>query len=176
MTTASPQRPLIWLYFGLSLSALAVLPLGHFLAVTSVGARNLLWIADLGYKLLALAVVPLIPITSLFLFWPKHRRRVGLIILLLVLFLGSVIAGSRLGWHLRVKAFEALAQRSAPLVEAISAYERDLGKPPEILDQLVPRYLSASPVTTVRLSSSSTSTCTASIACSLRDCCSAIAA
>ena len=49
--------------------------------------------------------------------------------------------------RLRMHAFEQLAERSAPLVEAIKKYETDHGRPPAELAELVPRYLPAIPTT-----------------------------
>jgi hypothetical protein len=49
--------------------------------------------------------------------------------------------------YLRKEAFVQLASRSAALVDAIAAYERDAGMPPSNLTALVPKYLSEVPRT-----------------------------
>ena len=52
----------------------------------------------------------------------------------------AVIAGK-----LRMLGFELAAERAAPLVAAIKAYERDNGAPPATLDELQPHYLPERP-------------------------------
>ena len=49
--------------------------------------------------------------------------------------------------YLRKLAFEALADRSTALVEAIKRYERDTDSPPATFADLVPRYLAEVPHT-----------------------------
>ena len=44
-------------------------------------------------------------------------------------------------------AFHSLAERSKPLVEAIFAYEKQQGEPPNELNDLVPDFLSSVPST-----------------------------
>ena len=46
-----------------------------------------------------------------------------------------------------MEAFRSLAVRSEPLVSAIHRYERANGRPPALLKDLVPRYLSEIPTT-----------------------------
>ncbi len=48
---------------------------------------------------------------------------------------------------IRTKQFEALAERSRPLIAAISRFEKEHGKPPVKLDELVPAYLKEVPRT-----------------------------
>jgi hypothetical protein len=48
---------------------------------------------------------------------------------------------------IRTKQFEALAERSRPLIAAISRFEKEHGKPPVKLDELVPTYLKEVPHT-----------------------------
>jgi len=47
----------------------------------------------------------------------------------------------------RMAAFNALAERSTPLVQAIHRFDKENGRPPASLDDLVPRYLPAIPST-----------------------------
>jgi hypothetical protein len=49
--------------------------------------------------------------------------------------------------HVRMEGMARLATRSAPLVQALHAYERDQGHPPKALEELAPRYLPAVPET-----------------------------
>jgi hypothetical protein len=52
-----------------------------------------------------------------------------------------------IGDRIRMRTFESLAERSAPLVAAIKAYEQEHGNPPVSLEELVPGFLSAIPQT-----------------------------
>ncbi|MEG1970847.1 MAG: hypothetical protein RR101_12080 [Burkholderiaceae bacterium] len=54
--------------------------------------------------------------------------------------LGCVF-GAIVGRELRMYAFELAATRAAPLVAAVSAYEKDHGVPPRTLEELVPAHL-----------------------------------
>lgn len=83
----------------------------------------------------------------------NRRTRLGAVVALLLLAcsVGSnLVMMNVLGsiyWDARRGHFEQLALRSKPLVEAISDYERKLGRPPRTLDDLVPDYLIAVPDT-----------------------------
>ena len=59
----------------------------------------------------------------------------------------SVYPGIIAHLYLRNVAFEALADRSSALVEAVKRYERDNETPPATLADLVPRYLAEVPHT-----------------------------
>ena len=48
---------------------------------------------------------------------------------------------------IRTKQFEDLAERSRPLIAAISRFEKEHGRPPAKLDGLVPKYISEVPNT-----------------------------
>jgi hypothetical protein len=52
-----------------------------------------------------------------------------------------------IGGRVRMRGFEQLAVRSAPLIEAIERFEREQGHPPTALASLVPQYLSGIPGT-----------------------------
>ena len=54
---------------------------------------------------------------------------------------------SEAAWNQRKAAFEAVAIRAQPLVEAIERFHKDIGKIPESLGQLVPEYLPSIPDT-----------------------------
>lgn len=55
------------------------------------------------------------------------------------------MGGAMAGQALRMHAFELAAQRAAPLVAAVKAYERDHAEPPRALDALVPAHLPGLP-------------------------------
>lgn len=60
---------------------------------------------------------------------------------------GLVLAPAMFGWPLERIGFAHVAWNAAPLVDAIDRYTRDHGAPPDHLEALVPRYLSAVPWT-----------------------------
>jgi hypothetical protein len=82
---------------------------------------------------------------------PRYRRRAAGAVLACASYLGTAgVLGPRLGpeaGRVRIRAFEALAIRSEPLVTAIRRYEADHGKPPASLSALTPRYIRTVPST-----------------------------
>ncbi len=78
----------------------------------------------------------------------KRVRRAGVRVFLIglvsmVSFFGGLLTSS----FVRTKQFEDLAERSMPLISAISRFEKEHGKPPAKLDELVPAYLKEVPHT-----------------------------
>jgi hypothetical protein len=59
----------------------------------------------------------------------------------------GVYPGMAVHLYLQKVAFGAFAERSATLVEAINRYKHDAGVPPDVLADLVPRYLAKIPHT-----------------------------
>jgi hypothetical protein len=76
----------------------------------------------------------------------RREAMLGLAVLLsvTVIAFASMVAFS---WPLRKLAFARTAERAAPLVVAIEAFERAEGRPPEALTELIPAYLPAVPGT-----------------------------
>lgn len=120
---------------------LAYYPVGSFLprlfylssvgTMLVIGAIALMVLAvGIGYSILALNWRPL---------------------LLAIITAGAMVPGVYPGlaahFYLRKVAFEALADRSSTLVEAIKQYERETGTPPTTIADLVPRYLAEVPHT-----------------------------
>jgi hypothetical protein len=66
----------------------------------------------------------------------------------------AVIAGTAVGMYLgpihKMERVRQAAASAMPLVRAIQAFERDHGRPPEGLTELVPRYIAAIPSTGMR--------------------------
>ena len=56
---------------------------------------------------------------------------------------GAFVTCVRAAADLRTEAMASLAKRSAPLVQALHAYEQKQGHPPKALQELVPGYLAA---------------------------------
>lgn len=78
----------------------------------------------------------------------KSNRRNALRVLLVSL--GAVVfifCGMKGRVEIRTKQFEDLADRSRPLIAAISRFEKDHGRPPSKLDVLVPGYIKEVPHT-----------------------------
>lgn len=120
---------------------LAYYPVGSFLprisllsllgSVLVTGAAALLVVAvGIGHSILALNWRPLF---------------------LAIVTAGVMVPSAYLGMvvhsYLQRIAFGALSERSAALVEAIKLYERDAGAAPDVLADLVPRYLAKIPRT-----------------------------
>lgn len=70
------------------------------------------------------------------------------------LFLGAFLGGDMIADTVRMRAFGSLAERSRPLIAAISAYQQDHQRPPGDLRELVPSYLPNIPQTGLRFSPS----------------------
>lgn len=126
---------------GAMTALLAYYPVGSFLprislfsvlgSVLVIGATALVVVAlGIGYSILALNWRPLL-----------------LAIVTAGMMVPSVYPGMAVHLYLHKLAFGSLAERSATLVEAIKRYKRDTGAPPEVLADLVPRYLAEVPHT-----------------------------
>jgi len=64
-----------------------------------------------------------------------------------ILIASAPFVGTTLAHSVREHAYERVADRSIELQKAIGKYERAHGSPPEILQQLVPEYISSVPST-----------------------------
>ena len=122
-------------------AVLAYYPMGSFLPrvslfssfgiVVVIGAFALMVVAvGIGYSVLALNWRPLL-----------------LAVIVAGVIVPGVYPGIAVHLYLRKIAFEVLADRSSELVEAIKRYERDTGGPPDVIADLMPRYLAKVPNT-----------------------------
>ena len=124
-------------------------PLVQYLAVAPFGSKlflslQLLVVGPFLAAVIALAATP-------FLLFSRRWRPFALRIFVVACVLAvAVPVGVKLGHRTRMAAFERLAARSAPLVEAIRAYEAHHGKPPSDLADLAPEYFTAVPHTGMR--------------------------
>jgi len=113
-------------------------------------------VAEFGMPLLPSASAFATVLALLLSAWPWARRR-GSLVMLGVL-AGSLVVGcawslvdtnrystDRYSYDSRVRAFEHVPERGAPLVEAILRFEEQHGEPPADLEQLVPDYLPSIP-------------------------------
>ncbi|QIF02045.1 hypothetical protein [Roseimicrobium sp. ORNL1] len=129
------------------LSTFPVLVIFSSLAVAPVGHMMFLWF-KLPYFLAvfpALLMVVILPLRALL--WREERSLMLAWWCATLVFLASLVAGEFFGQLVRHRAFNRLAERSAPLVEAIKKYEKEHGAPPPSLESLVPQYLPTVPRT-----------------------------
>ncbi len=120
----------------------------YFLPHVPAQVRALLTLAILLAILLAHAVVfvgfPSSIVFALF----SGLRGLGLrLALLCMLYLFTLYVALSAGPPTSMAAFRSLADRSMPLVDAVHAYEKTEGRPPNSLEDLVPKYLDSVPST-----------------------------
>ncbi len=123
----------------------------HLLAyvgsVSPSGSAGFLWVplfTTFPVLLLALLAVPVVLIWTV-----ADRGRIGLrhLAVGLASYVVVGIAMIRIGGALRLAAFDDLAERSRPLVDALRSYEMKYGRPAPTLESLVPEYLGEVPKT-----------------------------
>lgn len=125
---------------------LVLSPLLQYLAVAPFGSGIFLWfemfiILPFMAALLALVIAP-------FLLFIRRLRPFAIRSLIAAaVFAVATVVGLRFGGPIRMAAFHSLAERSAPLVQAIRAYESRHGTPPPDLAALVPAFLPSIPST-----------------------------
>jgi len=142
------KNPVIGLVQGsvVSVCINSIFVLAHWWAVSPHGSSFGLHLAVM-LAVPILAAVLAVPI-SLLMAIPRNTRKRALYIAAFALAYAAVgVAAVRFSRDLRTHAFFELAERSAPLVEAISQFEADHGLPPNRLQDLVPGYLEAVPST-----------------------------
>jgi hypothetical protein len=117
-------------------------------AVSSIGygGSALLFVEPLVVlSLLAPALaVPGLLVGALF---PSIRRRSLVLLVGCCLFVVVGVGALRVGGPIRMAGFDRLAERSKPLVAAITDFTREQGRPPIDLHELVPTYLPEVPGT-----------------------------
>ncbi len=100
--------------------------------------------------LVSLAAVILVIVAVLGVLEKEHRpRAAGALGLAIAVILGSAV-GIWLGPIHRMHRVREVAADAMPLVRAIEAFERQEGRPPQDLDELIPRYLPSIPLTGMR--------------------------
>lgn len=77
----------------------------------------------------------------------KYRPLGVRLLILAVVYPGTLFFFGHVGNSIRMAAFRELGARCMPLVHAIESYERERGSLPESLEDLVPAYLDAIPDT-----------------------------
>lgn len=142
--TYLPQPPRR--FIGLCALPLAVNSLLDYLGTAPFGSQVFVWLTIWGFVLVvpALFACALAPLLLFF----RRTRLFGIrAVIGSIVIIVAVYAGILLGERVRMLAFHGLAERSAPLVRAIRAYEVRHGTPPTDLAALVPGFLPAIPGT-----------------------------
>ena len=129
-----------------AVSALGYFPFSEWISTTRFGTMFFLW-GQMIYLLPLMAGILAIPVLIICLFFQRTRQKASFFLLLSALFIPCCICGGILGLKTRMASMRAFAQRSEPLIAAISDYERDHSTPPRTLDDLVPDYVLAVPST-----------------------------
>lgn len=130
---------------------LGLFPLAWALAFSSYG-----WVSRIGQVLIwteLVAVLILLPAFAVLVFGPigflfrKHRRQAAGYMVVAAVFIFSFFGGFR--WRMEVwrNNITWVAERGQPLVDAITAFNADHGRPPQSLVELVPGYIDRIPDT-----------------------------
>lgn len=124
----------------------ASFPFADYYAVAPGGSREILTFRDL-LSIPVLATILGVPVAAFFLLRKQMRSAAGRALLCCLIVSAVAITSARLGNRIRMNAFEALAERSAPLIDAIKAYNARCGVPPASLNALTPEFIPAIPKT-----------------------------
>ncbi len=127
-------------------SPIALIPLLQYLVFVPAGAE-LLFIIMSGVLLTSLPALAGLFVAPFLLFFRSLRSTALRVFIASVVLFYAVFAGARVGMRVRMSIFRGAAERNAPLVQAIRAYETRYRKPPPKLADLVPEFLPAVPGT-----------------------------
>jgi hypothetical protein len=135
------------------ITAIAAILLGGFdlyaewFAVSPNGSQDILWnMLFLLFPLFLLALAVIL-VSVVLLIFRKTRRPAFLALIAGFTYLVIYIGVSLIGGRVRMHGFHKLAQRSAPIVQAIKKFEAEKGHRPNSLEELVPQYLPSIPNT-----------------------------
>lgn len=123
-----------------------VFPLLSYLAVAPFGSQVFLWFVLVLPLFMIAGLLGLLSVPVLC-FVRRLRPLVARTLVASALVVAATILGIPWGHRIRMAAFDSLAERSAPLVQAIRAYEAKHGQPPSDLSKLVPDFLPGIPST-----------------------------
>jgi len=125
---------------------LICVPCLHWAAVSRWGSEGFLWLLLVFLALVPCALILLVPSLIGLLF--RRARRLAFMCLLcsLAYVLGTLLS-IRAGESVRMFAFRCLANRTAPLISAIDAYDARYGHPPDSLSALIPEFIPHVPST-----------------------------
>jgi hypothetical protein len=120
--------------------------IANWYAVTPNGSDSGLWYSSiLGLIFIGLCVLTPLPLIGLFSKRLRNHsiRALGFIAIYSLIAVICIDIGDRVRMH----GFKMLAKRSNILITAIKLYEADYGKPPQSLNQLIPKYIKEIPKT-----------------------------
>lgn len=130
----------------LSLLINGFLVLAFYLSVAPIGTDVFVSVAMLA-PLPLLGALLFIPVALVLLFWRRYRTMALTLLVGSMIYLVIGFGGLNLSFQVRHDGFISLAQRSRPLVGAIEFFEEKYGRPPALLNELVPEFLAAVPGT-----------------------------
>ncbi len=120
---------------------------GTSAAVSQQSSGGELWtLMSLEIPLLLFSLFVLV-VSLVRVFFKRTRKTAVLGCLCAVAFLIGFTMSGGSSWKIEREAYVEVAKRSRPLIDAIKAYEKEFGRPPGSLDQLVPRFISKMPDT-----------------------------
>ncbi|QDV16921.1 hypothetical protein Pan153_15550 [Gimesia panareensis] len=134
------------IWFLMAVSVAVCLPLAEWLSLSEDGDAVYLYVSFMYYIAFLVAVV-ILPVFLVRLCLKRTRPRALAWLLVIGVYLPCFSVGVHLAKQYWTAGWEAFSERSQPLIAAIREYERDQGKPPETLADLVPDYLPAVPDT-----------------------------
>ena len=85
--------------------------------------------------------------SAIFVFSIRLRRGATIVLTNCLAFCVSTLFMVSVADHVRIAAFADLSARSAPLIEAVTAFETRFGHPPPDLESLVPSFVKTLPAT-----------------------------
>lgn len=139
----SPDTKATWRWV---LASPLVIILCEYLAVAPMGAEIFKWL-QFPFVFGLLAAVSAVFVLPFFLLLKRFRKKALAWWFLCLVFVPLGVFGVAIGPKIRMAAFDDLALRSKPLVEAIQKFSEKQGAPPKSLDDLVPDYLTEIPRT-----------------------------
>ena len=131
---------------GVSAVVNSLFVLAEYKAVSPNGSDDWLW--SLMILIVPLLIALGVFVCSIVFLVPGRTRRVAAVVLgASATYLVVAVACMWIGGYVRMRAFGELADRSDSFVAAIKDFERDRGRPPQTLAELVPAYVPAIPST-----------------------------
>lgn len=119
----------------------------EYAAVSPWGSEKSLWYDVFLFTICLIVLLLLIAISLVLIFLDRFRQLALLGFVCVVALIGGLVARAMLGNKIRTHGFVLLAERSAPLVEAIKKYEQKNSQTPESLEALVPDFIPRIPFT-----------------------------
>lgn len=126
---------------------LGIIPLAEYVAVAPWGSTFLLEVVEPPVILFGFTAFLAVLASPGMCVFARDRWQLLRLVVLSLVYLAALVGGVLLGREIRRDGFRQLAQRSAPLVAAIKAYEAQHGRPPTSLAEVVPEGAASEPWT-----------------------------